>query len=398
MSALTTKRSIALLSLVLLSLPSFGQRRFFTGFQSPNIDPSVYTAMQNIWYANERPSYLSIAPVFNSQIAPVIPFREGEGKQSLHIMEANINARTPIAMGRNHGNSFWQTSRLTFDAGFNVRMASDSSSPLLPNNNVVGLSIDKVLWNSITRGAIRRGNLDYSFTDWNALEQPLHNISLNLSVHHYSNGQPPGFFLKDTVNSVVRVRNDYRKGDFSTNYVRAGLTYSFLSSKRNLFSANLTYRWDGTIGGPLVYSEEQKRAYGHHRLEGFLQYRVLLEGRQSDKTVQDICEGDTIRRKLQYFHEFFIRWEPSIILDDISQAHTPDGKSHRFGQHLFLGYTRPNWRSFGFIIHLYSGRDYSNIRYDLPIFAAMGGVYINFNKYYPALSDRRRFADAVSIH
>ncbi len=394
------KTGAALLSLLPLSV--LGQYKYFSGFQSPNVDASVYTAMQNIWYANERPSYLSFLPVVNNQLSPSIPLREGEGKRNLHILEGNIYARIPIAMGRNHAHNFWQTSRLTFDAGFNIRMARDSSSPLIPNNNIFGFTVDKVLWNSVTHQDPKK---DWPFIDWlnfkdplnPTLSQPLHNLSLELGAHHYSNGQQPGFYLRDTVGGVARQRNDYRKGDFSTNYVRTGLTYSFLSRKRNLFSANLSYQWDGTFFGPLNYSEEQERTYGHHRLKGFLQYRLLVKRKTKSAKIADVCADDTTRRSLQYYRDIVIRWEPELILDDLSQTRIPDGKDHRFSQHFFLEYTQPNWRAFGLILHVYTGRDYSNIRYDMPVIAYMVGLAVHFNKYYPALSDEQRFADVLRI-
>lgn len=192
--------------------------QYYIGAISNNTDNSVFTAMQNIWFANEKISYLCV-PRFYNLINPVIPLREGEGKSGNYLFEANLFNQTPIAMGRNHSNHFWQTSRITFDFGFNVRMALDSSSPLIPNNNVIGLTLNKGLWDSKTKKWGFNGSKKHSFRDWVNKEESLHNLSLNITAHHYSNGQQPGFFLYDTINGVVQKRNDYRKGDFSTNYI-----------------------------------------------------------------------------------------------------------------------------------------------------------------------------------
>jgi hypothetical protein len=192
--------TLTILSLFDLNI-SYGQsdnqnccpkNNYFVGLLSPNIDPSVYTAMQNIWYSNEKISYLSI-PRFNYLEKPIIPLREGEGKNG-YLFEGNIFHQAPILMGRNHGNHIWQTSRLTFDYGFNVRMTTDSSSPLIPNNNIIGLTYEKILWDSYTGMNPFRRSTEHSFSNWNNLEQSLSTLSLNITAHHYSNGQPPGFF------------------------------------------------------------------------------------------------------------------------------------------------------------------------------------------------------------
>jgi hypothetical protein len=381
---------------LLCATPSVSaQRTLFTGFQSPNIDNSVYTAMQNIWFANERISYVCPLPVIKPVTDPLSPLRQGEGEAGGHIGEGNIYMQIPIAMGRNHSNHTWATSRLTFDFGFNIRMVDDSSNPLIPNNNIAGLTYEKKIWNSYTkRNYLKSNKMYYAFDDWMNRNESLHDLSLSITAHHYSNGQQTGFYYYGAdKQGMPVVRNDYKKGDFSTNYIRAGLTYSYLSRDRNLFSANLSYQLDGGIGGPLVYSTEQENSYGHHRLQSFLQYRWLLLYKRSKRqaTIQCVCDDVTTRAQLKKYREVVIRWEPEMILDDVSQYRTSDGRKHRFNQHVYVQYTQPNWRAFGIVFHAYYGRDYSNIRYDLPIYAIMFGASVNFNKYYPALSTRQRY-------
>lgn len=371
------------------------QDSLFSGFLSPNIDNSVYTTMQNIWYANERPSYLCFAPFFFNQLNPVVPLREGEGKKSFHILEGNLYYQIPIVMGRNHMNHPRQTKRLTFNTGFNFRMAADSSSPLVPNNNIFGLTGDMVLWNSHTK-RVRKGNKkNFAFEDWKAKNNPLHNLSLEITANHYSNGQQHGFFLRDTINGVPVKRNDYKKGDFSTNYLRVGFTYSFLSRERNLFSANVAYQLDLNLFGPLRYSVEQEKSYGHHRITSFLQYKLLLKKNSFPCTVWDVCNKITVQKQLHSYHEITIRFEPAFILGDLSEYKVPTNKKYRFSQHIYIEYTRPNFRHFSFLLHFYSGRDYSNIRYDMPIVAVMGGIGMHFNKYYPAFSEKQTFGSAI---
>jgi hypothetical protein len=362
----------------------------FVGLLSPNTDPSVYTAMQNIWYSNERISYLSI-PKYNYLENPSIPLREGEGKNG-YLFEGNIYHQAPILMGRNHGNHLWQTTRLTFDYGFNIRMATDSSNPLIPNNNIIGLTYDKILWDSYTGLNPLSHSLAHSFTDWNRFEQSLSTLSINLTGHHYSNGQPPGFFYRDTVNGTPRQRNDYLEGDFSTNYLQIGLTYSRMYPSRSIFSFKFAYQQDGNVFGPLNFSEEQIKSYGQKRLLGFLQYRFVWRNLSNRiATITNNCDTCILTRDVNLYrsYELLVRFDYEFILDDLSLY--PHSNKYRFNPHLYVVYTKPNWRALGFVFHCYYGRDYSNIRYDLPVFAILGGISINFNKYRAPFSDRQKY-------
>lgn len=364
------------------------QVKIFSGIISPNEDQSVYTALQNIWYANERASYLAL-PYFKPIINPKIPLREGEGKNG-YLFEGNLLYQVPILMGRNHGNHLWQTQRLTFDYGFNIRMTTDPSNPLIPNNNVIGFAYDKYLWDSHTRFRPFYKSLKYSFDDWNELEKPLKSLSLNISAHHFSNGQPPGFFLISKVDSQEVVRNDYLRGDFSTNYLKLGLTYSYMNKKRSLFSAQMGYQRDGSVFGPLNFSDEQRQSYGQNRVFGFIQYKYIWRNKSPNRvTAVDLNSGQKIYTKIYKAYELNLRLDFEYILGNLSQ-YTFDNK-YRFNPHITLQYTRPNWRALGFILHYYRGRDYSNMRYDLPVNAIMGGLSLSINKYKPPFSSKQKF-------
>ena len=369
------------------------QEAIYIGPQSDNMDKTVYTAMQNIWYANERISYLCPLPVINNQIEPNIPFREGEGNTKSYVFEGSLFYQVPIAMGRNQGSHFWQTSRATFDFGFNIRMATEDSSPLLPNNNVIGFTIEKKVFNSYTynKAAQRIAN-NFSFENWYEKDLALHDVSVNFTAHHYSNGQQDNLFVYEDINGTIERRNNYKSGDFSTNYINLGATYSYLSKKRSLYSANLAYQFDGTFFGPLSFTEEQKNNYGQHRIKSFLQFRTIGKAKSTRQphVAYDICNNVKIPKTLNYFNEYVIRWESEYILGSMSDYISSD-KKYRFNQHLYLQYTKPNWRALGFLIHCYCGRDYSNVRYDMPIVAIMAGISINFNKYKVPLKVSQRY-------
>ncbi len=367
------------------------QYRLWSGFQSESIDPSVYTTIQNLWYANERPSYICM-PYYKILKEPVIPIRDNEGKNAFNIMEADIYHQLPIAIGRNHGKHFYQTSRITFDYGFNKRIVTGESSPLVPSNNIFGISVFKSIWNNYTNHpSIRANRRHYSFDNFAELERGLRELSFSATLNHYSNGQPPGVFLEDSINGELARRHDYREGDFSTNYLKIGLTYSDLKDSRNLLSANFSLQFDFAIGETLGFTEEQKKSYGQMRLKSFVQHRWLFLRKYRPSIISDACNPeDRPCRRVNYFSELIVRWEGEHIVGDLSDYNNGASEKFRFGQHLYLQFTRPNWRALGLVIHLYQGRDYSNIRYDMPVFAAMAGLSVNFNKYYPTLSTEKK--------
>ena len=386
-------RKLLMFILSLINFLSYSQEIIYVGPQSNNTDKTVYTAMQNIWYANEKISYFCPLPLIKNQIEPAIPFRNGEGINGKYVFEANLYCQVPIAMGRNQGSHFMQTSRITFDFGFNIRMSQENSSPLVPNNNVIGFTIEKKVYNSYTKNDVagRRAN-NFSFENWYEKNLALHDVSVNLTVHHYSNGQQDSLFVNTTQNGIPVRRNNYKSGDFSTNYINAGVTYSYLNKNRNLFSANLAYQFDGTFFGPLSFTEEQKDSYGQHRIMSFLQYRLLGKPKATASPHQsyDVANDQRNPVTLNYYREYVIRWESEYIIGSMANYISTEDK-HRFNQHLYLHYTQPNWRALGFVVHAYYGRDYSNVRYDMPIFALMVGISINLNKYSPPLNIARRY-------
>lgn len=368
------------------------KQQFHIGFLSLNTDNSVYTAMQNIWYSNENISYLCFFPVF-SYIEPLpIPLRDGEGENGF-LFEGSIYHQAPIAMGRNHSEHWRQTFRATFDYGFNVRMALDNSNPLIPNNNRIGFTVEKYLWDSYTKHQPFSKSKQHVYSNWNNLERPLSTLSLNLTFHHYSNGQPPGFFLQDTIDGKPVQRNDYLRGDFSTNYGQVGLTFSHMNTNRSIFSVKLAYQRDGEVVGPLHYSIEQDQSYGYDRLNGFLQYRHVWTklNEKEAKTIVSVCDSCNPIRQAHLFksYELVFRLEYEAIMGNLSKY--PHDNKYRINPHVYIEFTRKNLRALGIVLHYYYGRDYSNIRYDLPISTIMIGMAINFNKYLAPFSDKQKF-------
>lgn len=357
-------------------------------YYKPNNDNSVYTVMQKIWDANRPISYLTYPTAVPIEERP-IELQEGEGKNG-YIFESNLDQSFILKMGRNQSNTRAQTRRLTFDAAFDLRMARDASNPLLPSNNRVGFGFDKIIYNSYCNFWDLRGlsgqeasKLTENFVQ---KEKPLHVWYISGQAMHYSNGQPPGFFLDSTIN-----RHDYLEGDFSTNYLRGSLTYSYLSKNRNLLTLSGGYQYDSNWNDFFRYSPEMENSYGHHRVVGYIQYRYIGSTSRIRRWA-DYRYDPPLNLKLKRFYELRTRLEFEYILDEDLSAFRHDNK-YRFNTHLFMQFSYLNWRTFGLIAHFYFGRDYLNIRYDDIILAAQFGVTFNLNKYMPPFSNNQTLAN-----
>lgn len=345
----------------------------------PNTDSSVFTAMQRIWIANQSLSYITYPSVVNPIVPRRAPLLEGEGLNG-YILEGNLRQIFPIHMGRNDANSFWQTIRFSVPFGVNLRLTQDFSSPLLPQNNVIGIGVDKVLWDSYTKFAPLTYDMSYTTTNWLKLREALTVVNFSFVAQHYSNGQASSFYLSQ----FPFKRNNYRSGDFSTNFLRFKIDWSRLSAKRSLLTASLAYQWDDNWGGPLSYSVEQEKSYGKHRLLGMLQHRTrpfMLKIFGRYRTWSDLRAKKEYKVKKLY--EFTTRLEPELIMDNLDSYNLE--KKYRVGSHIFFQLSYLTNRSLGFVTHLYAGRDYLNIRYDDIIFTAQFGITLTLDKYIPPM-------------
>lgn len=163
-----------------------------------------------------------------------------------------------------------------------------------------------------------------------------------------------------------------------------------------MFSVKVAYQRDGNFVGPLSFSDEQLYSYGQNRINGFIQYRLVWYKPNKDLTdVQMMCDSCSkkVKIRINKAHELTTRIEYEWILGNLSDY--PHSNQYVFNPHLFVQYTRPSWRALGFLVHTYYGRDYSNVRYDLPIFTIMGGISISFHKYRPMFSKKQTYTDSL---
>lgn len=281
-----------------------------------------------------------------------LPLVDGEGKSG-YLAEGNFAYRFIIYKGKYYTYPLFQRMRLTFDVSLTPRLTNDNSAPLLPSNNKFGFGLDFLLSNL---QQLKKENAGLVWTTF--------------QVHHYSNGQADSFYIPGPVS-----RNNYRNGDFSTNYFRAMVNAGKSAQQKSIFTGAVGYQKEIDIGGPLVKNKELKNYYGDQRLLMQLQWtqkpKLLSVHSQNYATP----EADTI--ELQKRRQFSIRTELEYILGNLSNY--PGEQKKRVGWHMYFTVMPSVANEVGFLLHTFIGRDYLNIRFDDIVFIGALGVYVKFN-------------------
>tara|TARA_R110002096_G_scaffold135456_2_gene287124 strand:+ start:24635 stop:25762 length:1128 start_codon:yes stop_codon:yes gene_type:complete len=332
-------------------------------------DTSYYGEMQRIFLSHEGISYGSPFNLVSSLGERRIELNEGEGKQG-NLLAANLDLRYPIAMGRPSSNSFYRRSRLTFDYRVNFRMTLDDSKPIVPYSNDVGLGYDFIFHDSKFKWWFE----DDSVGNLSPLEKnsKYQFYTLSVQAHHYSNGQPLGFYLVNADSSDQR--NNYQNGDFSTNFIRLKLIWTLAdNSKHSLMNVSLGARFDGGFGGALKYSDEQIQSYGQTRLEAGFDYFTEPRERLFFWKTQTLLQY-RYRATLEYISDDLSLFRPNLV---------GSNSAYRLSGHGFFEIRPLNHRSVGYMLHLFAGRDYLNIRYDDIVFVAQFGVSLCLDKFNP---------------
>lgn len=337
------------------------------------VDTSFYGEIQRTWIAQQGISYGSFV---TNLITPLgtrrVEMRPGEGQKKVTLLAANLDLRYPINMGRPDKGSWKRRNRLTFDYRGNFHMTLDDSSPILPMSNEVGIGNDFTFYDS-KHGMFYKDKVKGDQTPLTK-DDRFHFLTLTSQAHHYSNGQPAGSKYTD---SLGNTRNDYERGNFSTNLLRFKLINSWVNNSRHqLINASAGIRLDGQVtvnGKGLEFEDSQRKAYGKTRAEFMFDWYTGILG-DTAKTILRLWEGH-------------IRFEGDLILSKDLSNFVPnlmnDTKKYRAGGHLFFEARPLSHRSVGYMLHLYAGRDYLNVRYDDIVFMAMLGFTFSADKYYP---------------
>jgi hypothetical protein len=339
-----------------------------------NKDGSVYTGMYEILKGIQPITFVGAAAY--KGINRPYKLIDGEGKGG-YLFEVNMDQVFTLLQGRNGSNHFWQRGRLAFRYAPAFRMANDSSLPLIPANQKAGLEFSFAIWNNYTNRKILDSDFLYYAKEqsWIKNKETFKVLHLIFHAMHYSNGQPPGVYYRTT----PVLRNDYKRGDFSTNFLSLMGVYSVYTKEHRLYSGGLGYRIDGEVGGALSYIDAQIQRYGYHRLLGLLQYRSKPISFGKEILWTDLKTGRqyALKNKISIRH----RVEAEYILGNLSNYDRP--KQFRLGLHYYAELDIAKSRTAGIVFHWYRGRDYLNIRYDDVVSGGNLGISFNLMKYHP---------------
>lgn len=358
-----------------------------------------YDGLNQMIVGDQPINYLAAFPKFNPLDRPV-ELEDGEGQKG-YFLEGNLDFHFNIYRGRIRDHRFWQTFRTSIRYAPTIRLSrDDDSKPVMPISNKIGLRFDKGIWHSYSlRKDIDLDDLDTLKFEPSSGER-IQYLYATVNAAHYSNGMKSGSYIDDT--SVIR--NDYSKGNFSTNYVNLSLSYSCLKDDR-LISASLGYQREFGYDGVAEYTAEQIYRYGYNRLLSTAQIRFrpfavknpLARNKGPRKKGKEYFmwydyHKDTMIR-IKRMAEVRIRYEGEYILDSKDSLFLYDRGSnyYKFSAHLYVEYNPWKWRTVGLFIHGFYGRDYLNIRYDDPVYSVMAGISLDFKKFIPPFMKTEKF-------
>jgi len=356
--------------LILITDVAFSQNKYQTLSERDSIkdqhQKTIYYLLQESWLANKEPSYAAVLPYTPSIGNRRIPLRQGEGAESdFDLLEANLDFRFPLFLGKTRGSGFKRSQRITFDYNGTFRMTLDESKPIIPGSHKFGLSYYLSIYNNYI-GWINPLNDPQAKKLITSENKNFNFVNLLLRLHHYSDGQATGFTYTPDVNDPSNFRNSYLDGDFSTNYFYIETTFGgYGKTMGSLHQLSLGYRRDmGTDDSTFAFTKNQEKAYGRDRLQLKYDYRT---------------------KRFDKFFEYHVRLEIEQILGNLDsfQANlVDDSGKYRTGARLFFELAPKNHRSVGYFVSGYYGRDYLNIRYDDIVFSAQVGVTFAMDKFY----------------
>lgn len=343
---------IYLFALLFLSLSGNAQRYIWSPDSIAQDNPNYGMDRYHDLLRYHNPFMYLAYPIIKPIVDRRLPLEDGEGKDG-YWLEGNLAYRFVIYKGKYYNYAFFQRLRPTLDVDLLVRLTKDRSSPLLPSNNKIGLGLDFLL--SSLKG-LKKEKANILWT--------------TIQLHHYSNGQADSFFIDNPIK-----RNNYRDGDFSTNYYKIMFNMASTSYQKSIVSAGIGFQKQVDLGGPLSSSKELEHYYGSERALFNFQWttkpRIATFNYQNRAT----AESDTIQ--IEKRRQVSFRTEVEYLLKGVS-GFVGENK-RKVGWHNYLTYMPSVTNEVGFIVHTYLGRDYLNIRFDDVVFIGEIGFSVKFN-------------------
>ncbi len=375
----------------------------------------------NILMAHREVEYFSTPVYFNSS-----KFGRTHDsvytKHSIPFFEANLAPYYVMFKGRDLQHDLLKRLCIAFEPQmtFRIYLTKSQSYPVRPPNFHPKFLIHYFI----------HGNLDSFTTRFQ---------HLSLAIAHLSDGQPNPFFL-DSDRKIVNLRS----GNFSTNYLRLGYTFSqYLNPKssiedsdgwkNNIFwSASVGYQREMSFGKVLAFEKGQDEAgYGRNRIVtrlqcrsgNFLGMRALLSRYVRPPVYQaievPIVERDTLvdnqgtpqklsfvqpcimvqkipesqRKRPRGYWNWMARLDHAIVLDK--------NAVNRNSLDFIFELRNLNWRSFSIVSKCSWGRDYINLRFEDKIQSYQLGISYNMDRYsvpYTKYLQALKKGDVVNAH
>jgi len=354
-----------------------------------SVDKSIYDRIDELLKINNPSFYFGHTFSNNLESFPQdldLDYDEGKHGYLIDIQLANKFNIFRLRPSRHAG--FWLLPRWTLDFEFTYRVANGgknhSDSPGLPLNTKVGSSIVLPIPLFDNRDYLKKRcdieGRPKPFTT-NNLEEPLHLIIPKLQIMHYSNGQDSGSYI---MNSNMEIRNDYATGNFSTNYLLGQIDYTVINKKNQLLNLHVGYRQDFAVGEFLSYEEGQNNRYGFNRLVGGIHLRtgpiIPVSAKWLVNNEYKGIVGDTTQLiKKRKLVEFWFSTRFEHVMDETNLL-----TGYKTSWTTEIGVSPLTFRAISFMIQWHYGRDYLNIRYDIPVSNIMLAATFNFNKYRPS--------------
>lgn len=364
------------------------------------VDRNIYDRIYKILRINDPSFYIGVVP-YNSYLIDTAGYNlsKAEGSKGT-LIEINLAQRFNILKFRPSKNKhFWRMMRLTVDVDFMYRLVksdeTSTDSPGLPLNTKGGFTLERpiIIGNKYDAFTI---NDSIKGFDTNQIKNSLQLLIPKIRLMHYSNGQDEGAL--DTLNN----RNDYSNGNFSTNFLLYQLDYTVLTKNNFLANAWFGYRSDLPLGKTFSFEKDQNERYGKKRIvygihirskpffkgsveyipsSGYNKKYILLKKEMalSQKSDSIKIKKEKLKIEKRYMFEVWGKLSIEQILDETKKL-----PSHRTAFMAEVGVSPLTYRTTSFMLKYYYGRDYLNIRYDLPVSFLMVAVTMNLNKYRPS--------------
>lgn len=374
-----------------------------------------YKLIHSTWLAFEDISYISPLPYITSNGKRKIELRNIEkSKTDFQFLEGMLNLKYPILMGRSSSKGFLRRTRLNiiYKPNFRMYINPTASNSVTPTNQEIGLSLDLNLYeknsgkywkdckryNEYFRSTKSRDTVtcDSNIKQPRKLLDSIGNsffVNLYIQSAHYSNGQTNGSFYYEN----NKYRNDYSKGDFSTNYIKGTISignyyYSIQNDPKInthlMWQLGLSYQHDGDWPGG--YTDSLIGSYGKERIQLKFDFRNgpmlsnnIFQKRAPTHTIKYHSErGDKLNVNRLIEHHFYVK--TTLITDKLYNFKPNlENQSSQFRMNFEFVYEACyyRFRSINFFAKYYFGRDYLNIRFDDIVHIAMIGITATPFKY-----------------